>query len=728
MRTPWSLSIIEYLKREEQEVLIGRRVRNMELQVLNSGEALLASIKLGKSHLCCAMAYAPGGGLQLKRMLEEGDRYVFFLSSPIGDMKVTLEVTDEEQQLLHYNCELTPAAPLFIPFWPRDVHVLDERGDGTVHVKQVGARSGVTFATMSRPELLCICYQQDLSMLGAYCEEIGVPAQNAVGGDWPEFGFSLPPTKEKPLPPDKQFVISDAYLLIDQQPVLQEFDLAREYLRAIARIYLHIARPETKMHDWPLIVKRSLLGLEHHHGCWNFVSRNFYLTPYVGDYSGAPEIMVQLAVLMPLHDYRKWSGEPLALIDSLEKGIGDFYDERLRTIIRWLPAAEDRLTGDEEQKKPRVMDAWYLHHPLLNLSRMAKMGNKSAERLFIGSLDYVIKVAHHFKYHWPVFYNVDTLEVIKAETAPGKGGEKDVAGIYAHIMLQAWELTGDKRYLREAEKAAITLTDFGFDMFYQANNTAFSAGAMLRLYKVTGKKRFLDLSYLCIANLFKNMRLWNCNYGHGKHYPTFFALYPLNDAPYTAVYEEQEGFAAIHDFLQQAEGVDIMPAVSLLLAEYVRFLIYRAAYYFPVMLPEEVLVPKPKAGELDKELWVAIEDLHDGFEQSGSVGQEVYGAGLAFGIVPRHYLKLPNETFTIFIDYPTTGFDAGKGRSVKFGVKGYKLLKCRLAIIKTSAAPLPEFKVRGSDQGLITGGLNSDGHLCFDVQGDQEITINWTKN
>jgi hypothetical protein len=70
-----------------------------------------------------------------------------------------------------------------------------------------------------------------------------------------------------------------------------------------------------------------------------------------------------------------------------------------------------------------------------------------ASKLFLHSLEFAIKVAHHFKYEWPVFYKVDTLEVVKAETQPGMGGEKDVPGLYAQVMLQAWEMTGEKRYL-----------------------------------------------------------------------------------------------------------------------------------------------------------------------------------------------------------------------------------------------------------------------------------------
>lgn len=87
------------------------------------------------------------------------------------------------------------------------------------------------------------------------------------------------------------------------------------------------------------------------------------------------------------------------------------------------------------------MDSWYLYHSLINLSRLAMDGHKTARKLLLDSLDYAIKVAHKFHYQWPVMDNLDTLEIIRAETNPGEGGEIDIPGLYAHLMLQAWELT-----------------------------------------------------------------------------------------------------------------------------------------------------------------------------------------------------------------------------------------------------------------------------------------------
>lgn len=392
--------------------------------------------------------------------------------------------------------------------------------------------------------------------------------------------------------------------------------------------------------------------------------------------------------------------------------------------MRWLPAAEDKLKGEEEQKVPKVMDSWYLHHPLLNLSRLALKGDQMAKKLFLNSLDFAIKVAHHFKYQWPVFYKMDTLEVIKAETAEGKGGEKDVAGIYAHVMLQAFELTADQRYLNEAERAAKTLKGLGFEIFYQANNTAFSSGALLRLYKITKNELYLDLSYRCLAGIFRNVQLWDCNYGYGKHFPKFFSLYPLNDAPYTAAYEEQEVFCALHDYLKHAENVDILPSVRLLIAEYIRYLVDRAVYYYPTMLPTDMLEQKPKIGEVDANLWIALEDLQDGWLKSGTVGQEVYGAGNAFGILPRHYLQIPGAPFMIYTDYPTSGFNARKGKNISFKILGDQRISCRMMLVKISQKKIPEFRVllKGKKEPLKARPVQN-ANLEYIIPGNSSITI-----
>jgi hypothetical protein len=47
---------------------------------------------------------------------------------------------------------------------------------------------------------------------------------------------------------------------------------------------------------------------------------------------------------------------------------------------------------------------------------------------------------------WPLFYQLKTLKVLRAEFAPGKANEHDVPGLYAQVMLQPCALSREKRY------------------------------------------------------------------------------------------------------------------------------------------------------------------------------------------------------------------------------------------------------------------------------------------
>ncbi|WP_312336738.1 hypothetical protein [Sphingobacterium sp.] len=403
--------------------------------------------------------------------------------------------------------------------------------------------------------------------------------------------------------------------------------------------------------------------------------------------------MVQLAVILPLHEYLSWTGEKHSMLQELSDGLTSFYDSSIKSLVRWHPSLKNDLDHSEEQKSEMVMDSWYLHHPLLNLARLALRGDRMAKKLFLDSIDYAIKVARHFNYKWPVFYKMTTLEVLKAETAPGKGGEKDVPGSYAHVMLLAWQLTKEKRFLLEAHRALKSLDGLAFGIFYQANNTAFAAGAFLEMYKVTDDKRYLELSYCCLAGLFKNCQLWDCNYGYGKNFPYFFSVFPLKDAPYTAAYEELEVFAALHHYLEAAAGIAILPSLNILIPEFIKYATGRLAYYYPPLLPEEMIAQKTKTGEIQKDLWVPLEDIHDGWEKSGEVGQEVYGAGLAFGIIPRQYFKVGNLGGTVFINYPISNFRVGKN-SITFRLEGSALLRAQMRLLDFSKEILTKIRVQ----------------------------------
>lgn len=725
----WATAAIKKLSNSSDEPLHRHTVGGFDFEVKLLGDSLWVISSFGKEqYTAFRVAYSPNGYDDIKITVNKDEIITVQLSSAIGSYRLSFSWPKSEQPVLHYTTSFQPERDLFIPFWPRDIIVYGKQEPaGEIHISQIGGRSGMLYASFKKKTTGSFLYLQNLTALGEYNIDTETSAAGIVGGQWPEMGVSLPPAIKKPLHKDKAYIVSDAFIAFSDKTPADQFELSKGFLEALGDLYLLLPRPETGYQDYLEVLPKALHDLQTNKGCWSHRSGHPYLNAYLCDYETPPEIMVQLAVLLPVREYMRWSGETCVMAQEILDGLKAFYNEKLGTVMRWLPSEEHRLDGSEEQKKPLVMDAWYLHHPLLNLARMALSGDKIAKELLLKSVDYAIKVAHHFNYVWPVFYKMDTLEVVKAETKPGEGGEKDVAGLYAHVMLQVWSVTKDDKYFKEAEKAAKSIPQHGFNVLYQSNNTVFSAKAMILLYRETKKELYRDLAYLFIANMFKNVAIWQCAYGFGKNFPTFFELFPLSDAPYTAVYEEQESYACIHEFLNDAQGVKLLPSVRLLLSEFVRYAIHRMMYYYPPMLPREMMVKKVKTGELDPKLWIALEDIHDGWEQSGSVGQEVYGAGLTFGIVPRQYIRIPEKEFLVFIDYPILNLKI-RGNTLHFEVLGDSRLNCRMQIVTKGKAPLPGMHVstgKASGKQEI-GPVSKKRHsLEYQIGGDQIITVSW---
>jgi len=676
------------------------------------------------------MLYAAEGDLSVTDTTSAADRFTISLESPAAHYTVVIKWRTSPGASFQYTTLIKPKLPLYFPFWPRDIMPFPDTGavqntSGKVLARQIATHSGLLFVSRMVPKAGSFFYFQNLTSLSAYCDATHTTLSDVVGGEWPELGLQLQPAITTPLPERKEFVISDAIVLLSDQNPETPFEVALQYLDHLASVYRLIPLPQTKSHHWPNIAKKGLEDIKNHKGCWTFVANHSYLNAYVSDYKTPAEIMVQLAVLLPLTEYARWTDTKFKLIDELKAGLSGFYDEKLKTVVRWHPAMRDNLDESEEQKKEMVMDSWYLHHPLMNFARLAMTGDKNAEKLLMDSIDYAIMVARHFDYGWPVFYEMDTLKVVKAETQPGKGSEKDVPGAYAHLMYQVWELTKEKRYLNEALRAVKKLQGRGFDILYQANNTTFSAKALMFLYKQTNDESLLELSIICLAAIFNNMQLWDCEYGNGKTFPTFFSVYPLRDAPYTAAYEELEVLAGLYDYAKEAKGIDLPESLELLISEFIRYGAYRMAYYYPPMLPDDVIAKEAKTGEIDPNLWVPLEDIQDGWKNSGEVGQEVYGAGLSFAMVPRYYFKIKNTTLVLFVDYPIKQFK-NHAHTVTFSVIGHADMKCRMLLSgKKSPGSSLTVSVRSGKNYETLEPISQNGTAEYELRGRMKVRIEW---
>ena len=726
--TPWTATVQSDIA--NGSLICEKKISQYTLRIYNAGDSIwLTTGWPDAGSIAFRLAFGMNSFFEKAAITREDVNGIMLMAfTRLGVYKITLSIANNEPAVIRYTTTFRATLPLLIPFWPRDIVPLTINGQvgntsALIHTKQVGTRSGQLFFSMTKPKTGSVFYFQNLTAMCPYCEATETTLSDCVGGDWPEIGFQFPVNDKKPLPANIDYTISDAFVLLDENIYRTDIEVTSQFLENLAVLYPLIPKPSPNYQDWSSIADHALSGLHTNKGCWTVTNGTPFLNAYAADYSAPTEIMVQLSVLLPLHEYFEWYNKKHPVYNDIINGLNDFYDENLHTIVRWHPDLEDKLDRSEEQKQEMVMDSWYLHHPLLNLSRLAIKGNKKAKQLFLDSIDYAIKVAHHFDYKWPVFYKMTTLEVIKAETTPGKGGEQDVPGSYACMMLTAYKLTGEKRFIKEAITALKSLEGLAFDIFYQANNTAFTAGALVEMYKETKDEKYLELSYSCLAGIFKNVHLWECHYGYAKNFPSFFAVFPLNDAPYTAAYEEFEVYAALHYYMEVTADVAILPSLKILIPEFIKYAVARLAFYYPPLLPKTMIADEVKNGEIEKELWIPLEDIQDGWEKSGQVGQEVYGAGIPFGIIPRQYFKLEALDAIGFINYPAVNFRFAKN-NVTFQVVGDSKFQAYLKLSGLSKAKLSQIKVEVKNKQSYQH-LKESVSGVFEFQADTSIRISW---
>ena len=652
----------------------------------------------------------------------------FEFASALGAFRAKVTFPADDRALVRCTTSLLPSRDVTVPFWPRDLHALDAPA-GTVHTAQRGLRSGIAFASSAEPAAYTLFYFQNFSALTDYFEATKRSPADCVGGRWPELGYAPPAGEECVLPKSRELVVSDAFLTVAPGAPASDAEAAAAYLDLLAETYLCLPRPPVEYHDWPSRAERTLRDLSLSPNC-SYVRRGRrYMMPYVADEQKPPESMVQLTLAMNAGEYARWRDVPNALGEALGETAPAFFDEDVASIVRWLPGAEFDDSQAEANMNHDDMDSWYLHHALFNLSRRASDGDARARELFERSLPFAVRVARRFNYRWPIFFHLRTLDVVRAEAEPGRGGEFDVGGLYALVMLHAHELFGDPEHLAEAERALEQLQGLGFALAYQLNTTGFAAEAAMRLWKKTRKRVYLELSEICMANLFDNMWLWQCGYGRARHYRTFFGLFPLHDAPYLAAYEELEAQAKFHEYLALG-GDDVRPSLRVLSAEYQRYSLDRGWYYYPDALPADGVAEKPRNGRIERALAVPLEDLQDGWEASGQVGQEIYGAGLAFVHTTRHYAPLRAAGCLAFSDYPMYDFreDPARNRAT-WRAGGDPRCSAELRVIPQDAnmAPLTVSVTTQAGEVVVPlrGAHTPEGHAAFSIRGGQEVQIAW---
>lgn len=663
------------------------------------------------------------GAIQSVTVANEGEAVRLSAESVAATHRIKIELHNEDLPLLSVTHELRPRANLLVAHMPRDLYPLGKNYDpttsrGRIEAAQRGHNDAVCYLIYDKAVFGSVVYCQDLTSLNRYFEITETTPDGSAGGRWPEIGFLLPTPVQKgqpalgPLPKGKWITVNDAKLVFHHDADPDECASARRFLQMKAAAYRRIQRPPVQFRDWESRARQTVRALEtspkatiSHYG-------HRYVHPYTA--SEYPDIMVQSSILAALSDFEHWSGDRLPFRVETAAGLNKFFDSKLPSLRRYLPNV-----GKDKNKN--AVDSWYLYHPLVNLGCLAIDGDPIAKRYFLRSLEFACKTARHFSYHWPIQFDVRDFSIIVAARNEDGLGQTDVGGLYAYVMLLAFQLCGEQRYLDEAKAAIDASRGMRFELAYQTNLTAWGAAACMRLWNVTDEGFYLRQAYVYLASFLHNCIIWNSQFRNARHYDMFFQPTCLHDAPYAALYECFDAFVAIESCLKDS-GPDLDEGARMLLTEYCRYAVSNAWYYYPDSLPEDALATDIRNGHIDRELPFPLEDLYPDGQPAGQVGQEIYGAGAALVFASRLFHHVEGAPFKLYCDHFLTASERTSPCSLILHLSGGETCEALLAIIPAGSAR-PRIQVHSGATELV--GRSQAGRREFVVPARGSLRVTW---
>jgi hypothetical protein len=141
---------------------------DLDVEVCRSDDSIWLLIRRpGKGGLALRAAFVPDGDLTVRKVAAEpGEVLRLESEGSIGRHVVALRTSEADLQRLELKVWLTPAAPLLIPFHPRDLYVLDAdddptRAGGKVEAAQRGVNAGLLYFRMDEPAFGSVLYLQN---------------------------------------------------------------------------------------------------------------------------------------------------------------------------------------------------------------------------------------------------------------------------------------------------------------------------------------------------------------------------------------------------------------------------------------------------------------------------------------------------------------------------------------------------------------------------------------
>ncbi|HZS94352.1 MAG TPA: hypothetical protein VFA78_06125 [Chloroflexota bacterium] len=543
---------------------------------------------------------------------------------------VTIGLFSAQPGLFSISTKIKPTKDIPTPNGSADISPVSSKASTLEEYAAAPPIAGSSIYLADHAMGSAILYLSDFTSLGQYFQRTnsGVTQPNftypgagekgaLVGVSGGTFGYVPPPNSLLSLPTGKTTLVVRSYLYLQPTIPSDETAEADTYLTMLDGVYQHLPKPSIPAPNWPAAASKAATELADPSN-WVTVGGHQYLVSYVSDTRTSPELITQAGVLAGIEAYEKQSGTTVPIAATLDADLATFYDPVYQTVTNGLPH-DPNATGE----------SWYFVDNLISLLQLAQGGDATAKDLLLKSVGSLITLAHDNNYVFPQSFQYGVWK--GGQSTP----EPDVAGGYAWLMLGLYDLTGDSSYLTEAETSIAHVAGRGFNLSYETHMTAYTAAAAERLYHVTGDATYRGYALLALANLFHATRLWDCTYGacaSGSGYHTYMGLNPLPWSDYTAMLEQYEAWLALRDFQTYDAGE---PAyVTDLVNAFLTYTPQMMQYALPPNLPKGAA--SSAAGEYpfvphnNLSWYLPLEDLREGDATSGTIGQEIYGAGGVF--------------------------------------------------------------------------------------------------
>ncbi|NIM92204.1 MAG: hypothetical protein GTO18_00605 [Anaerolineales bacterium] len=463
----------------------------------------------------------------------------------------------------------------------------------------------------------------------------------------------------------------DCFLYLMPSEPADEDEMFTRYLHNLSDIYDLITVPDDPLFGWlmpyeipegamnlpPAIQDLTILDLANEEN-WVMVDGKRYLRAYVGDTRQSAEAITQLDVYSALTRYKLGFGDAPDYYHDLRATIPEFFNPDFGPEGMFQNSGPISLTGAQGRG-----DTWYELGHAIKVTELAIWDPEDRELrdLAMRSGDAWIDFAHTVDYDFPRFYSFNTWEGIEREP--------DAGGGYAYLMLLLHDLTGEDHYVNEARASLKKLEGYGFSLSYETHMTALTAAAAARLYQLDQDSMYLEIINRAVANLMRLSWIWECDYGWmgedigettskmvwGITSPrTFFGLTPTQRGAVITPKEQYEAWTYLIETLQRLHGV-LDPDVEKLIAEFVKHTLLTIPWSLPPLLPDGAATEHPAAyesvAENDLSLFIPLEDLRDGWDLSGAIGQQIYGSGMAPAMAAQAVIEIV-PGITLFSGYP----------------------------------------------------------------------------